>query len=72
MNFHGRNENIPCSYETVKKMAQESIDETGGLVDAAQRAYRYGHRDARHAAAEIATEADRMIADNRVTFDQCG
>lgn len=34
-----------------------------GLEDSASHIYRIGHRDARHAAAEIASDGDALIAD---------
>ena len=34
-------------------------------------AYKAGHRDARHAAAEIANEADSMVSDLLEALDEC-
>lgn len=47
MNLHGRIMNLPASGEPA-----------GGSM-----AYKLGHRDARHAAAEMAKEADALIAE---------
>lgn len=48
MNYHGRIMNIPASH---------------GQIGSDADFYRFGHRDARHAAAEIANEADAVIAE---------
>lgn len=66
MDFHGRMVNIPSPVDAIQGMAQQAIaevdwDEPEAAANAAERAYRYGHRDARHAAAEIANEADHRI-----------
>lgn len=53
MDFHGRIMNIPINQSLL-----DGIDTS----DSAQvGAYKFGHKDARHAAAEIAMEADREI-----------
>lgn len=72
MDFHGRMMNILTRHETIVRMGQTAINETDGLVQAAQRAYQYGHRDARHAAAEIANEADAEICALREIRDRLG
>lgn len=50
MDLHGKIMNLPCD---------------GATLDWAntREAYMYGHRDARHAAAELATAADALIAE---------
>ncbi len=53
MNFHGRIMNIAASRLALRDA--ESVS--------AKQAYSLGHRDARHAAAEIANEADARIAE---------
>ncbi len=51
--FHGRVMNIECNMSaSICRPAEDTA-----------LAYKYGHRDARHAAAEIANEADRAIRD---------
>lgn len=50
MNFHNDIMNLPC-------------DPDKALKSAAISAYKLGHRDARHAAAELALEADGRIDD---------
>jgi len=55
-NFHGRMMNIQ-----MKRHPSED-SEDGPAQD---RDYKEGHREARHAAAEIANEADRQIAEFR-------
>lgn len=58
-NFHRQVMNIPCDDQ------QNSIP-----VDDALSAYRHGHRDARHAAAELVNAADEEIAAWRERFPQ--
>lgn len=53
-NFHGRMMNIPTDRRKLMDASTEACDRP--------RVYEYGHRDARHAAAEIANEADARIA----------
>lgn len=52
MDYHGRIMNIAASLETIERH----------LLARPDTAYRIGHRDARHAAAEIALEADAKLA----------
>ncbi len=63
MDYHGRMMNIP--YDRL----QETFDKND-LTLTARRPYKFGHRDARHAAAEIATEADREIDRLRTENEQ--
>lgn len=58
MNFHGRMVNIPTDPD---KLASAQSQEVFGAGTLGERCYKLGHRDARHAAAEIANEADRRI-----------
>src|SRR5262249_48601702 len=55
MTYHAQMMNIPCYDEK----AGEQID----AGHSAYLAYKHGHRDARHAAAEIAIQADARIAE---------
>ena len=48
-NYHGRIMNIPSDVE--------------GMSNPSRVIYKTGHRDARHAAAEIAAEADELVED---------
>ena len=48
-NYHGRVMNIPSDVE--------------GMSNPSRVIYKTGHRDARHAAAEIAAEADGLVED---------
>jgi hypothetical protein len=52
-NYHGRMVNIQAKHYP--------IDSPEWLDPAEEHGYRIGHRDARHAAAEIANEADTRI-----------
>lgn len=62
MNYHGKMMNIPTKdFPTADwEHAYEYYPEVAKAPEV-QLAYKYGHRDARHAAAEIALEADRTI-----------
>jgi hypothetical protein len=63
MNFHGRMMNIPVDPETMRKSTEYTGDPVAG--------YKVGHRDARHAAAEIVNEADTQITtlkDDNTTY----
>jgi len=51
--FHGKMVNI--------QVDQEAMGRVVACNDLAVAGYKYGHRDARHAAAEIANEADKYI-----------
>lgn len=55
-NYHGRIINIPCDPDT-KAPEHRQVD-----CETIHRAYKFGHRGARHAACEIAAEADAEIA----------
>jgi hypothetical protein len=55
MNYHGRMMNI--GVEGIKGTLKNDADARGIRI-----AYKLGHRDARHVAAEIAAEADARIA----------
>jgi len=61
MDLHRQIHNIPTPPDRVDHAAQTAIDETDGIVAAAQRAYKYGHRDARHAACDLSNEAAQRI-----------
>jgi len=65
MDLYGQIANIPTPPDKVDHAAQTAIDETDGIFSACCRAYKYGHRDARHAACDIANEADRRIRELR-------
>ena len=60
MTFHGRMVNIPTDSVQMLAAAEPGTPE--------ELAYKFGHRDARHAAAEIGLEMDRILADQRATF----
>lgn len=54
-NFHSRVMNIPTDRRRLMDASTEACDRP--------RVYEYGHRDARHAAAGIASEADQRITE---------
>lgn len=60
-NFHARTMNIPTP--------PAYVGPNGLVTDGARTAYTLGHRDARHAAAEIASEADAQICALRKALD---
>lgn len=57
-NYHGEIMNITAGRNAV---IEDSLITAG--VTTTVTAYNYGHRDARHVAAEIAAEADQRIAE---------
>ena len=57
MNLHGKIMNIPIN-EDGKSIAREAITDSGVHI-----AYKIGHRDARHEAAEMAIKTDRLMED---------
>lgn len=46
-----------------------SVDEGKALSMVSQTAYKYGHRDARHAAAEIALKYERALHEAQSTLE---
>ena len=57
-NYHGEIMNIPTRPDAAIEDQLQARTDTGLVM-----AYKIGHRDARHAAAKIAIEADRRIAE---------
>lgn len=63
-NYHGRMMNMPTNGFPPADLVKSYEYYPAALKDpVVALAYKYGHRDARHAAAEIANEADARIAE---------
>ena len=55
MNLHNEIMNIQVSESMIEKAIEETM-KAGGAYDALALVYRQGHHDARHAAAELASQ----------------
>ena len=66
-NYHGEIMGIPTRPDAAIEDQLQARTNTDLVM-----AYKIGHRDARHAAAEIAIEADRRIAELEAVFGEFG